>query len=95
MNIKMIESMSGESAKTIQIIVEVVRVKEVEPRSGSTIAFVEIRDSSGELECIVFPEVYRSYKSVFYEGAKVEIEGRVNLAENPRKLFPSKATICT
>jgi DNA polymerase-3 subunit alpha len=62
-------------------------------KKGDRMAFATLEDLSGKMECIVFPRVYGEYGHLLESDEPVVIQGVVNLAEDPRKLFPQKITL--
>ena len=82
--------MSGDKRKDIELSVKVKTTSIIKTKSGEEMAFVLVQDDTGIIECIIFPAEFRIFKSDIFEGASLFIVGWVNLAENPRKLFPSK-----
>ena len=55
-------------------------------------AFAALEDLSGKIEIIVFPKVYEEFAEILNTEDPVVMSGFVNLAEEPRKFFPSKIT---
>lgn len=60
-------------------------------RSGSAMMFVNIQDTSGSLELLVFPKTYETTKDVWVEGRTVCVVGRTGEEEGDEKLFVEKA----
>ena len=55
-------------------------------------AFVNIEDLVGTVECLVFPRVYEQYRALFEEDSKIFIEGRVSAEDDkPSKLIAERA----
>ena len=53
-------------------------------------AFITIEDLTGKIEAIVFPKVFEKYQELIHTDEPIMIHGKVNMAEEPRKLFPEK-----
>jgi DNA polymerase-3 subunit alpha len=60
-------------------------------RSGKPMMFVNIQDTTGSLELLVFPRTYESTKDVWVEGKNVCVVGRTSEEEGDDKLFVEKA----
>lgn len=52
-------------------------------KTGKMMAFVTIEDMVGSVEVLVFPKDYESKRSVLIEDAKVFIQGRTSIGDDP------------
>jgi DNA polymerase-3 subunit alpha len=59
-------------------------------KKGERMAFATLEDLTGKIECIIFPKVFEQYAELLTSDEPLVFTGRVNLAEEPRKLFPQK-----
>ncbi len=61
-------------------------------KNGKMMAFLTIEDLTGSVEVLVFPKNYEAQRELFVEDAKLFIQGRVSLGEEPAgKLILEKA----
>ncbi len=61
-------------------------------KTGKMMAFLTVEDLTGSVEVLVFPKIYESQRELFVEDAKLFIQGRVSLGEEPAgKLILEKA----
>ena len=61
-------------------------------KTGKMMAFLTIEDLTGSVEVLVFPKNYEAQREVFTEDAKLFVQGRVSLGEEPvGKLILEKA----
>jgi DNA polymerase-3 subunit alpha len=52
-------------------------VKKIRTKNGDPMAFLTINDSSGELEAVVFPNVYKKYSLLLDQGTMVLLGGKL------------------
>ena len=57
-------------------------VKKKITKNDSTMAFVNLEDTTGSVEVIVFPKTLLAQPSMFYEGNVVLLHGRVSMRED-------------
>ena len=61
-------------------------------KTNQVMAFVNIEDLVGTVECLAFPRVYEQYRALFEEDSKIFIEGRVSAEDDkPSKLIAERA----
>jgi DNA polymerase III subunit alpha len=69
-------------------------VKKIRTKKGDSMAFLTVSDSSGELEAVVFPEVYKKYSNYLEQGKLAVIEGKTENREgNPQFLIQKVASM--
>lgn len=66
------------------------QVKALLTKKGDRMAFATLEDLSSKIECIIFPKTYTEYADLITADEPVILSGYVNLAEEPRKFFPTK-----
>ena len=66
----------------ITLCVSIASRKNKTTRSDSQMAFLNIEDTTGSMECIVFPKVLAEYSSMLFEDNIVVITGRVSFKED-------------
>lgn len=64
--------------------------KTILTKKGEKMAFTNLEDLTGKIECVVFPKVFTEYEEFLNTDEPVIIEGQINTKEEPKKLFPSK-----
>lgn len=62
----------------VSIICMVQSIKLYNTKSGDDMAFVRLEDTSGEIECLVFPKVYSIVKQYLSVGSIIAVEGQIN-----------------
>jgi DNA polymerase III subunit alpha len=71
----------------------VSKLKVISTKSGEPMAFVQIQDTSRELEGVIFPKDLLNWRAKFKEGDVVSIKGRCNLRNGELGILISK--ICS
>lgn len=66
----------------ITICAAIASRKNKTTRSNSQMAFLELEDTTGSVECIVFPKMLGKYSSVLQENAIVCVKGHVSIRED-------------
>ena len=66
-------------------------VKKIRTKKGDPMAFLTISDSSGEMEAIAFPEIYKRYSGLFSQGAMAIFEGKVESRDEKNQFIIRKA----
>ncbi|WP_298783457.1 DNA polymerase III subunit alpha [uncultured Marinococcus sp.] len=62
-------------------------VKTVRTKNGQSMCFLTMDDGSGELEVVVFPNVYRSVKSLLTEKSILLVQGRTDKQARSSKMI--------
>ncbi|WP_071396012.1 DNA polymerase III subunit alpha [Bacillus tuaregi] len=57
-------------------VVHIGETKKIRTKKGEQMAFIIISDSSGEMEAVVFPNVYKKISSILQQGNILVIEGK-------------------
>ena len=57
--------------------VYITSMKSIRTKKGDSMAFLSISDSSGEMEAVAFPNVYKRYSHLLGQGKFVLLEGKV------------------
>ena len=57
--------------------VYIASIKKIRTKNGELMAFLTVNDSSGELEAVVFPNVYKKYPLLLDQGKMVLMEGEL------------------
>ncbi|MBY0516771.1 MAG: DNA polymerase III subunit alpha, partial [Bacteriovoracaceae bacterium] len=67
-------------------------IKVILTKKGDKMAFLNLEDLSGKIECLLFPRIYAEVHEMLSGDEPVLISGHVNLSEDPKKFFPEKIT---
>ncbi len=62
-------------------------------KKGDKMAFVTFEDLSGKIECLFFPRVFAEFQQFLAQDEPLLLTGVVNLAEDPKKFYPSKVSL--
>lgn len=79
-----------KSKRNVTLCGLITGVKSIISKKGDRMAFATFEDLSGKIECIFFPKTYAEYSEFLDGDEPVLIEGTINLAEDPKKLFPMR-----
>ena len=64
------------------VAVQVDSIRQVQvkngPSRGEEMAFANLSDSTCSLDCVIFPESWRTYKDLFIEGNTLMISGTLD-----------------
>ncbi len=92
----LIKDLSEQARKSWLVVGGVIdSTKKKITRNGQPMMFVNIQDTTGSLELLVFPRTYESTKDVWVEGKNVCVVGRTSEEEGDDKLFVEKAYTLT
>ncbi|MDQ6599915.1 DNA polymerase III subunit alpha [Bacillus salipaludis] len=65
--------------------------KKIRTKKGESMAFLTISDSSGEMEAVVFPAVYKRFSAILDQGKFAVVEGKVEEREGKRQFIIQQA----
>ena len=68
--------------KKVSLVCVVTNVKTQLTKNAKMMSFVKAEDRFGELELVVFPNVYEKYSSYLFEGRVLLVRGALNFREN-------------
>ncbi|CEG28189.1 DNA polymerase III subunit alpha [Bacillus sp. B-jedd] len=71
--------------------VYITGVKKIRTKKGDPMAFLTISDSSGEMEAIAFPEIYKKYSGLVSQGSMTVFEGKVESRDEKNQFIIRKA----
>lgn len=60
----------------------VTDIKTISTRNNRMMAFVTVEDLYGQMEVVVFPNVYEQYSRFLEQDSQIWVEGRINLKED-------------
>lgn len=90
MSIKDIHDVDGGDKREVILAGMVTDKRNILTKKGDRMCFAQLEDLSGKIECIVFPKTFAQYEEILESDDPIIMHGEVNLAEDPRKFFPSK-----
>ncbi|MBL6991226.1 MAG: DNA polymerase III subunit alpha [Bacteriovoracaceae bacterium] len=90
MTIAEIPDVLGDDRRDVILAGMIVSRKNIISRKGHKMCFATLEDLSGKIECIIFPKVFEEYEQMIAANEPLIMHGHINLAESPRKFFPSK-----
>lgn len=62
-------------------------MKKIYTKKNEAMVFAEIEDLQGKIEAIVFPRVLEKSKDLWFSGAKLTVEGRINTKDDSLKII--------
>jgi DNA polymerase-3 subunit alpha len=90
MPIAQIHDVEGNNKRDMVLTGMITEKKDIMTKKGDRMCFATLEDMSGKIECIVFPKTFAEYSELLSSDEPLVMTGQVNLAEEPRKFFPSK-----
>ncbi len=82
-------SMAGQKVTVVGIV---SRARRIITRKGSPMAFARLEDLQGEMEVVVFPQVYEKTKDLWVPDNILLVEGKVEANEEETKIVCYSAT---
>jgi DNA polymerase-3 subunit alpha len=62
-------------------------VKKINTKNNESMAFVKLEDSTGTIEAVIFPSVFRQTQQFWEEGAMVVVEGKASSRDGESKIL--------
>src|SRR5690625_3200673 len=81
---------NNQHVKTIGIV---QTFKKIHTKRGDSMAFITLTDETGEMEAVVFPDIYRDVNSWLEEDKTVTVEGKISIRQNKKQLVINKLDI--
>ena len=81
-----ISDAAGEGS-ALSVIGLLTALKKHTTKAGKTMAFAELEDSSGSMECVIFPELYDSCAHILRTGEVLLVRGRISIKDEVPKLL--------
>ncbi|KHE72405.1 DNA polymerase III subunit alpha [Halobacillus sp. BBL2006] len=78
--------------RSLQVAAVIETIKEIRTKRGDPMSFVTISDETGEMDVVLFPELYRSVKTWLSEQMLVFIKGKVEERRNTKQMIASDLT---
>jgi DNA polymerase-3 subunit alpha len=90
MSVHAVHSVVGKGKRDVVLAGLFSGLKSFISKKGDRMAFANLEDLSGRIECVVFPKTYAEFSSYLETDEPVIVSGTINLDEDPRKFFPMK-----
>ncbi len=78
------------AAKEVYLGAEVVAVREIFTRRGDRMAFATLEDTSGQIDAVIFSDIYVEGETSLKSGEPIWVKGQVENSEGTAKLILSK-----
>ncbi len=85
-----VQNIQGSDERQLILTGVLCDKKVILTKKGDKMAFANLEDMSGKIECVIFPKTFAEYEKMMEGKDPVVIEGTIRLGETPRKMFPSK-----
>ncbi|RFU67727.1 DNA polymerase III subunit alpha [Bacillus sp. V59.32b] len=86
-----IDSALLTSEKKVLLGVYITAFKSIRTKKGELMAFMAISDEGGDLEAVVFPNVYKNQMSLFQKGMILMLKGTLEEREGKKQLIVQEA----
>lgn len=90
MSVSEVHEIAGGDKREMMLAGLISGRKNILTKKGDKMCFATLEDLTGKIECIVFPRTFAEYEEILGGDEPLIMEGQVNLAEEPRKFFPTK-----
>lgn len=68
-----------------RILVNITEIKMIRTKKGEAMAFLTISDQSGEMDAVVFPNVYKRFVAMLQKGSIVVLEGKIDTRDEKQQ----------
>lgn len=82
----LIQTLDIKDDTSVRVAGVITRVKKLTTKKKQQMAFITIEDQTDKLDVTIFPKAYDSYGSKLAEGLAILVYGRIQNAENERKV---------
>src|SRR5699024_5653588 len=83
----------NESIK-VKLIVIIQRIKKIHTKRGDSMAFITISDETGEIDAVIFPNLYREVSPILAEESTISIAGKVSIRDQKKQIIIDTLHIC-
>jgi DNA polymerase III subunit alpha len=90
MSVYQVHELQGQDKRELVLAGMITAKKNILTKKGDKMCFATLEDLDGKIECIIFPKTFALYEALLAEEGPFVLTGSVNLAEEPKKFFPSK-----
>ncbi|WP_077214227.1 DNA polymerase III subunit alpha [Bacillus dakarensis] len=84
LGITQIDQMTSQN-NYVKMIVYITDIKKIRTKKGEAMAFLTISDQSGDMEGVVFPNVYKRFMALLQKGSTIYTEGKIESREGKRQ----------
>lgn len=77
--------------KWVKSLINISELKKIRTRKGEEMAFLAISDQSGDMDAVVFPNVFKRFAGVLQKGNIVIIEGKIEIREESKQFIIQSA----
>lgn len=71
----------------VSVGVYITSIKSIRTKKGDSMAFLTVSDSSGEMEAVAFPNVYKKYSHLLGHGKFTLLEGKIEERDGKQQLI--------
>lgn len=90
MPISEVQNLSGKDERQLILAGVFCDKKVILTKKGDKMAFANLEDMSGKIECVIFPKAFAEFEALLDSKDPIVVEGSVRLQESPKKIFPNK-----
>lgn len=80
-----------EQSKHVKTIVYITDIKKIRTKKGEAMAFLTISDQSGDMEAVVFPNVYKRFMALLQKGNTIYTEGKIESRDGNKQFVVQNA----
>jgi DNA polymerase-3 subunit alpha len=78
----------------VKLIAIILYVKKIHTKRGDSMAFITLMDEAGEIDGVIFPEMYRKVNPILGEETMVQVEGKISVRENKKQIILDQLNLC-
>lgn len=78
--------------KSASIGATVVNVRTIRTKKGEVMAFLSIGDETGEMDAVVFPQIYSKFSGMMTQGSILYLEGKVERRQDKLQFIVQRAS---
>ncbi len=81
--------------ETVRIGGVIIAQQKIITKKGQQMLFITVEDTTGAIECLIFPSLYERTADLYTDGAAVVISGRISTKDGDNKLLADDVTPLT
>ncbi len=90
---RIVELVDYEEDMSLQLYGKVEEVRTLRTKKGEEMAFMEVSDETGTIECTLFPRVYKQWTKKLYPDLFVDITGKVDVYRGVKKVIVQQLNV--
>ena len=90
---RVIELLDFVEGTPIQLYGKVEEVRTLRTKKGEEMAFMEVSDETGSIECTIFPRIYKRWTKKLYPDLFVEVVGKVDVYRGMKKVVVDQLNV--